>query len=415
MSMLKKTLYQDPQSHNGVLGGLTVFHVPKTELRNFRLIDFGVATYTGGANRQYAYSAGAMSLIDTITVFDGSVELAQVRGVGYLGAKRQQDDSGAQNFSVGSTLYGSQLVYDPAVTISARVNSVNLGQGTSALVQIDLGKILPIFYGLDLDAYGKMSRAVKGGKRKQVRELIKQANVIPARDMDLRIVIQYTSLTASQLFKNGVDTDQVTFQRPILVVDEIVGAPRQTDFQIVYDVYDVENVTLPAVAATVTASTPNLRLQGADGSYLKEVSLINAQYPGSTLNANFKGFSSTAQNEETINLIVNSELLLPVDCDTPARKQMFFNYNSPRAILPILTNLYGHGGTTDLYSGNGTTNLQTMSYISLDVEKKISSLFLQYSRKGFVAGAGIESINLIAMYTIQKVLQHKMGRSVVVG
>jgi len=415
MSMLKKTLYQDPQSHNGVPGGLTVFHVPKTELRNFRLIDFGVATYTGGANRQYAYSAGAMSLIDTITVFDGSVELAQVRGVGYLGAKRQQDDSGAQNFSVGSTLYGSQLVYDPAVTISARVNSVFLGQGTSALVQIDLGKILPIFYGLDLDAYGKMSRAVKGGKRRQVRELIKQANVIPARDMDLRIVIQYTSLTASQLFKNGVDTDVFTFQRPILVVDEIVGAPRQTDFQIVYDVYDVENVTLPAVAATVVASTPNLRLQGADGSYLKEVTLINAQYPGSTLNFNLKGFSSTAQNEETINLIVNSELLLPVDCDTPARKQMFFNFNSPRAILPILTNLYGHGGTAGLYSGNGTTNLQTMSYISLDVEKKISSLFLQYSRKGFVGGAGIESINLIAMYTIQKVLQHKSGRSLVVG
>jgi hypothetical protein len=415
MSMLKKTLYQDPQSHNGVLGGLTVFHVPKAELRNFRLIDFGVATYSSGG-RQYAYNVGAMSIVDTITVFDGSVELAQVRGVGYLGAKRQGDDSGAQNYSVGSALYGSQLVYDPAVTISSRDSaSPALGGAVSNLVQIDLGKILPFFYGLDLDAYGKMSRAVKGGKRRQVRELIKQANVIPARDMDLRIVIQYTSLLPSQLFVNGVDTDVVTFQRPILVVDEIIGAPRQTDFQIVYDVYDIENVTLPAVAATVTAATPNLRLQGADGSYLKEVTLINAQYPGSTLNPNFKGFSSTAQNEETINLIVNSELLLPVDCDSPARKQMFMNYNSPRAICPILTNLYGHGGTAGLYSGQGTVNLQTMSYISLDIERKISSLFLQYSRRGFVAGAGVESINLIALYTIQKVLQHKMGRSVVVG
>jgi hypothetical protein len=285
----------------------------------------------------------------------------------------------------------------------------------SNLVQIDLGKILPFFYGLDLDSYGKMSRAVKGGKRRQVRDIIKQANVIPARDMNLRIEIQYTSLLPSQLFVNGVDTDVVTISRPILVCDEIVGAPRQTDFQIVYDVYDVESVTLPAAIAQQTSSTPNLRLQGADGSYLKEVTLINAQYPGSTLNANFKGFSSTAQIAESINLIVNSELLLPVDCDTPARKQMFLNYNSPRAICPILTNLYGHAGTATLYAGEAATNLKTMSYITLDIERKISSLFLQYSRNGFVGGAGLESINFIALYTVQKVLQHKSGRSTVVG
>lgn len=413
--MMKRTQYVDPKSHNGVLGGITAFDVPKSELRNFRLIDFGVASYSGGADRQYAYNVGAMSLIDTITVFDGSVELAQVRGVAYLGAKRQGDDSGAQNYSVGSTLYGSQLRYDPAVTISADIASPALGQAVSNLVQIDLGKILPFFYGLDLDAYKQMSKAVKSGRRKRVRELIKKANVIPARQMDLRIVIQYTSLTPSQLFVNGVDTDTVSFSRPILVVDEIVGAPRQTDFEIVYDVYDVENVTLPAVVALSTSATPNLRLQGADGSYLKEVALINAQYPGSTVNANFKGFSSTAQKDEALNLIVNSELLLPVDCDSPARKQMFLNYSSPRAMCPILTNLYGHSGTGSLYAGEGATNLKTMSYVSLDIEKKVSSLYLQYSRAGFVAGAGVESINFIALYTIQKVLQHKSGRSLVVG
>lgn len=411
--MLKRTQYQDPQSHNGVLGGRTVIQVPKTELRNFRLIGAGIDSYSSGSDRQYAYNCGVLSLIDQIVVYDGTQEVAKCRGTAWLGARRILGDSGAQNYSVGSDLYGTSLRYNPDVLISADVTSPALGQATSNLCVIDLGRLLPFFYGLDVDAYGQMSKAVKGGKRKRVRELINKANVIQARELDLRIEITYTSMTASQLFVNGVDGDVFTIARPILVCDEIVGAQRQKDFQIVYDTYDIENVTIPAAAATVTVATPNFRLQGADGTFLKEVTLINGQYAGGTLNANFKGFGSTAMNAERINLVVNSKVLLPIDCDSPARKLMYYNYNNPNATCPILSNLYDHGGFAGLYEGEALVNLKHMSYLTLDIESRISNLYLQYSRMGYDAGAQVEEINLIALYTIQNVLTHKGGRTIV--
>lgn len=404
--MIKKTQYLDPKSHNSQPGGQTEFVIPVKAFREARLIDFGVQTYTSANSCGYAYNAGALSLIDTITVYSGSTEVAQCRGVAYLGAETQIMDSGAQNFSVGTSLYGSSLRYVPDVTIDGGLTAPALG--SASFTYLDLKRILPFFLGLDLDGYSAMSKAVKAGKRRRVRELIAQSNVIPGDKLNLRIVIQYTTLPPDQLFVNALSTDTYTLSRPILVVDEILGAAPTDKFQMVYDTFDIENVTIPGAAAGNTTSTPSLRLQGADGYYLKDISLISARYPGNTLNTNFKGFASTAQKDEVMNLLVNSELIVPIDIDTPARKQMYLNYSNPSALCPILSNIFDHGGVPSLYTGTAETQTKQFSYVTLDVERKVFQMALQYSRLAYDTYQA-EPINMVALYRIQNVLSYQNG------
>ena len=107
--MIKQTLYLEANSHSN---NRTEFLIPKFQLNNFRLIDFGVKTYTGGGNRQYPYSTGALCLIDTITVYDGATIICQSRGVNQYAAFREQCDGASSNYSIGSSLYNNSLNYE---------------------------------------------------------------------------------------------------------------------------------------------------------------------------------------------------------------------------------------------------------------------------------------------------------------
>ena len=413
--MLKKTLYTNPVVNNNILGGRVEFDMPRGKIRNPRLISFGVATYTGGVNRQYNYLNGSPSIISRISALRGGLEIASVRGMGWVASSREIADSGTQNFSVGGSLYGSSLQYVPDTQITFPYSSAPLGQAQSNSTYIDLAKFLPFFYGLDLDTYGELAKAVKSGNRKRAKSLIGSANVFPTDLMPIRIVIEYTTLTPNKLFVNALDTDTVSFSTPILVCDEIMGLESKSDFQIVYDNYSIESVTLPGNSTLGTALSTEVRLLGAIGSYVREISLINGAYLSGTLNDFFRAFGSSAQYKESINMIVNSRQFLPLNCDTPAKKQMYLNYSSPNAMCPLLGNVSDHGAfdTAQLYAVE--ESLKQWSFVTFNIDQPLTSLTLQYARTTSGSTIGLQDINMIVMYTVQKILTFKNGSAVVSG
>ena len=414
--MIKQTQYIEATSHSN---NRTEFTVPKYMCNNFRLIDFGVKTYTPATDRQYPYGCGALCLIDTITVYDGSTIISQSRGVNQFSAFREQCDGASANYSIGSSLYNNSLNYEPNQTIQINQTAPTLGAGKENLTYVDLWKIVPFFLGLDLEAYNQMRQAVKKGNKKQIKKLVKSANVIPCDKLNLRIVIEYSQLSADLLFHNGQESDTYDINRPILCVDKISGAPSSNDFQIVYDNYDLEIIKLNGFDANPGEGTElaeqQLRLYACDGKFLKDITLVNSAisaYEGAS------SFFSGSQFKESMNIIVNSEKLIPYDLNTPARKQMYLNYSKSNFMTPILSNVYGHGATEDnkLYGGpNDNASLMTKlnSYLTLTVDQRINQLVLQYQRSTYTNDFQFEPIMMNCFYTTQRTLNYKNGQMVI--
>ena len=412
--MLKQTQYVEASTHSN---SFTEFMLPMVPARNFRLISFGVSSYSGGNDRRYAHSTGSLCLIDTITVYSGSTVVSQTRGSNYLSAFKELCDGGNANYSVGSTLYQNSLNYEPNTTIQVNELSNPLGQAVSNLTQIDLYKLVPFFLGLDLEGYKQMAKAVKKGDKKKVKEMIRSSNVIRCDKLQLRVVIEYTKMSADMLFKNGLTTDTFNINKPVLVMDRIMGDKLDNNFEMVYDNYDLESFSLPLVQPQTDSDT-QARLYGCDGKYLKEVTLItSSNLDNANRNANFKLFGSSAQYKEVVNLLVNSEKLIPTEIDTPARKQLFLNYSKPAFMAPILSNQVSHGGTVNnaLYGANTTNayvNNTQFSYLTLNVNQRINQLSLQYRRRGYNTGntAQVFPIQMLCFYTTQRTLVYKDGQ-----
>jgi len=408
--MLKQTQYVEASTHSNQY---TEFMIPAVPARNFKLISFGISSYSGGTNRRYAYGNGSLSLIENITVYSGTTVVCQTRGVNYLSTFKELSDGGLSNYSVGSTLYQNSLNYEPNTTIQVNQISNPLGQSVSNLTQIDLYKLVPMFLGLDLEGYKTMAKASKKGDKRKMKEMINSSNVIRCDKLQLRMVIEYTKMSPDLVFKNGASTDSYVINRPVMVMDRIMGEELENNFQMVYNNYDLESFFLEGAAANNDVQS-QVRLYGCDGKYLKDVTLITTGMPSANRNTNFKQFGSIAQNKEVINLLVNSEKLIPTEIDSPARKQMYLNYSKPTFMTPILSNLYGHGGSQNnqLYGANTTDayiNNAQFSYLTLDVEQRINQLALQYKRKTFNAGAQIEPINVLCLYTTQRTLVYQNG------
>jgi hypothetical protein len=408
--MLKQTQYVEASTHSNQF---TEFMIPNVPARNFRLISFGISSYQGGNDRRYAESTGSLSLIDNITVYSGSTVVCQTRNANYLSSFKELCDGGNANYSVGSTLYQNSLNYEPNTTIQVNQTSNPLGQALSNLTQIDLYKLVPFFLALDLEGYKTMAKAVKKGDKRKIKDLIRSSNVIRCDKLQLRLVIEYTKMTPDVLFKNGNSADTYIINRPVLVMDRIMGEQLENNFQMVYDNYDSESFRLEGAVANTDVQS-QVRLYGCDGKYLKEVTLINAGNPDPTRNTNFKQFGSIAMNKEVINLLVNSNKLIPTEIDSPARKQMFLNASKPAFMTPILSNLYDHGGiqNNQLYGANTTDafiNTKQFSYLSLNVNERINQLSLQYNRRTYNAGAQIQAMNMLCFYTTQRTLVYKDG------
>jgi hypothetical protein len=409
--MLKQSVYVEPSSHSNQY---TEFIVPAYPARNFRMIAFGINSYTGGNDRHYSHSCGALSLIDTITVYSGSTVVSQTRGANYLSAFKEMSEGGVNNISIGSTVYQNSLNY--ALNATINVNKVSDHFNTAGIINtgmVELYKLCPFFLGLDVEGYSAMAKAVKKNDNRKKKQLIKSSNVIRCDKLNLRIVIQYTSLSPDLLFVNGVATDTYVINRPVLVMDKIMGAELKDNFQIVYDNHDLESFTIKGAVADTDMPMEQIKLYGANDKFVHNVILINS---GETSHNYFKMFRSVAMNKEEINLVVNGELLLNFNMDSPARKQMFLNYSKPQFMCPMLSNLYGHAAAENnqLYGpDNGTTiaseNFSEFSYLSLDIGQKISQLALQYKRRTYRNGTQTNNFNMLCFYTTQRVLSYSNG------
>lgn len=414
--MMKTTVYVEASTHNN---DYTEFMIPRYACQNFRLIDFGIKTYTangGGDPRGYAGNTGALSLIDTITIYSGTQVVCQTRGVGYLSGLKQLSDGANSNFSIGSSLYQNLLSYEANDTIQIKNETATLASNN--LTYIDLYKIVPFFLGLDLEGYKSMHKAVKKGDNKKIKELIRTSNLIRCDKLPLRVVIEYTKTTPDVLFRNGNVADTFVLNRPVLVIDKITGAKLDDKFQVVYDTYNVESVMFDGAAANTDVPMKQVKLYGCDGKYLKEVSFINSGLNDPNYNAVFKMYGSVAMNKEVMNLLVNSNKVVPMEIDSPARKQMYLNYSKPNFMCPILSNVFGHGATqaNQLYGANTSEGYKVSnqySYLTLSVDERINQMALQYQRKAFSGGAQIRQIQMICLYTTQQTLSYQDGNLIV--
>jgi hypothetical protein len=376
--VLKQTQYISASSHSN---DRTEFVIPQNFIgKNFRLIDFGLESYSQ-AGRYYAYSTGSLCVIDRLTLYSGSEIINSCRLTPHLAAKQQLAQMGSTNYSIGSVIYQNSLGYNIGSAtdsrysqdVSPQLSDVN----NSNLTWVDLGKYLPFLLGLDVDGYSKLGQALRKGKRRQAREIISKSNVIRCDLLNLRLEIEYQT-QPQNVFVNGVSTDTFVIRRPTLCIDKLIGLPNLSDnFSVMYDNFDAE-------LAPITSSTDlqQIRLTGCDGRFLKEVTMSNVPLlngGGHFYPETFKQFGSLGQLNERVNMIVNSEKLLPQDCDSTARKQMYLDYNNPKFMCPLFSNLYDHSGRA-LYTADSIRNMGEFSYLSLDVGQRIVNLYLQYQR-----------------------------------
>jgi hypothetical protein len=87
-------------------------------------------------------------------------------------------------------------------------------------------------------------------------------------------------------------------------------------------------------------------------------------------------------------------------------------------MCPLLSNVYGHGGTADdvLYGADTTPAYQNVgkySYLNLNVDKVVESLRLYLDFKGFDAGVTLGALNVNLFYRTKKTLSYNNGQTLI--
>jgi len=414
---MKKTLYVQPSVHND---NYTEYAVPKYALQNFRLLDLGVQNYTangGGSARQYNNLTGSVSLIDTISLYDGTELLNQCRNCDKVMEWSTLSEGAMMTYSKTQSLVQNQLNIDAEESIQIKAQNLNSGLGAKNPTYLDLWRLLPFLMGLDLDKFSELQKSIKNKDRKKVRQILKTSNVIHSDKLNLRLVIEYSTKSPSQLFVNGNDADTYNILKPVLCVDQVFDAMPTNSFQVVYDNWDSETINISPVAAGVDKKEDRL-LYGCIGKYLSDVWIENCA-TSTNLNASFKDNGSYGLLNEMVNLVVNEKQIIPNNnCNTPARKQMFLNYTQPNMMCPLLSNVYGHGATQNgiLYGANTTPAFQGIgkySYLNLNVDKVVESLRLYLDFKAFNAGVTLGAFNVNLFYRTKKTLSFNNGQVLV--
>jgi hypothetical protein len=410
---MKKTLYVQPAVHNN---NYTEFMIPKNQLQNFRLIDLGVENYTvngGGDPRKYNILTGVVSLIDTISLYNDSELVNQCRNCPAVMEFTQLSEGAMMNYSKTQALNQTQLNLDVDAVIEIQAQNLTNNLATKNPSYLDLWRFLPFLMGLDIEKFTELQKSLKNKDRKRVRQILKTSNVIHGDKLNLRLVIQYTSKSPSQLFVNGNDGDTYNILKPVLVCDQISGAMPSNQFQVVYDNWENEMVTITPEANGVDKREDRI-LYGCIGKYVSDVWLLNS--PSVNTNTGLKDAGSYGLLNEMVNLVVNEKQLIPNNqCNSPARKQMYLNYSNQSMMTSLLSNIVAHGGTAnnELYGANTTTAYNfvgTQSYLNLNIDDVISSLRLYLDFKAYNAGVSLGDVNVNLFYKCKQTLTYSNGQ-----
>ena len=421
----KQTIYVEPSTHNN---SRTEFDIPNYQGRNYRLVGMGLTNYVmsgGGLARYFPSACGALVLMDTITLYNGTELLGQLRNVPQWAGYNLLCDNPAYNYSINSIQYQTLISYDPLYKIVMdNVGQYILGNNYNT-AYVDLYRLLPFFLGLDLSSYTEMVKAVKGNDRKKVKQLIKKSSNIRGDVLNLRLVIEYSSNTPNLLFGNGNIADTYTIKKPSLVFDKMLtDLDTSRSFNMVYDSYDMESV-LRIAEAVNTDVNEDYPLYGCSNKFCSEVTIISAPNISDTIAVGFptKSFCSTGLWKENLNIIVNDLPIIPSNIlSTPARKQMFLNYSKPNFTTPILGNIFYHSAdpNNQLFGAETSFAAQCQglySYITLSINQKVSIMRLQRNFKAFDYGvhfpAQLGALNTLIYYTTRRILTYKDGQIMV--
>lgn len=350
-SYRKKTNYKTPSSQNSQI---IAWSVPKERViaKDFKIVNFGLKSYSGGAPAYYPAFCGVTCLIDTITVYDGAQQVAQLRQVPQKVAEIMLSNPADWNYSLYSTQYQTGLAYDlsndvPPSSAPVYFQTIGLGGdilalGTGAAQScIELGSLLPYFYGLDSESYDRYTRARNRRDMRELRRIVRRSTGIPIGHMDLRIEIQLSQLDNTLLFVGGQSGADKQYEIPQLVYDSY-EAPDMPEFAIVYDNYDYEGFST-AAKSVGDRETIDRPLNSSIGNYCKEITMINAPQVQDISNTRTLSYCSVGLKDEMDNLIINDLLVVPKNvCNTPARKQMYLNYTRPLFTTPVGGSVYSH-------------------------------------------------------------------------
>ena len=410
---MKKTLYVQPSVHNNQY---TEFQIPRNQLQNFRLIDLGVQDYVangGGDPRKYNFISGAVSIIDTVSLYNDTELINQCRNCDKVMEFSTLSEGAMMNYSKTQGLIKNQINLDADDVIEIQPDNLTTALGAKNPTYLDLWRLLPFFMGLDIDKFNDLKESIKNKNRKKVKQILKTSNVIYADKLNLRMVIEYSTKSPSNLFENGNDADTYNIIKPVLVCDQVMDVSSNS-FQVVYDNWDNEIITLTQAGAGTDKKEDRI-LYGTIGRYVSDVWILNA--PASSAGT---GSGSYGLYNEMVNLVVNEVQIIPNNqCNTPARKQMFLNYTSPNSMTPLLSNVYGHGGTADnqLYGANTTpayTNVGLMSYLNLSVEKVVESMRLYLDFKAWgTKDVTLGGLNVNLFYRCKRTLSYNNGQTLV--
>jgi len=414
---MKKTLYVQPGVHNNQY---TEFMIPKNTLQNFRLIDLGVQDYVangGGGGRNYNYLSGAVSIIDTISLYNDTELINQCRNCDKVMGFTQLSEGIMTNYSKTSQLNQSQLNIDVDNIIQVDSRNVNPILGAKNPTYLDLWRLLPFLMGLDLDKFNELQTSLKNKNVKKVRSILRTSNVINANKLNLRMVIEYSTKSPSQLFGNANDGDTYNVSKPVLVVDQVM-AESSNSFQVVYDNWDNEIINITPVASGQDKKEDRI-LYGAEGKYISDVWVLNCATVSNLDVSGYLDNGSYALFNEMVNLVVNESMVIPNNqCDTPARKALYLHYTNPLMMCPLLSNLTGHGGTANNQLYGPSTSITSKglgkySYVSFNIDKVVKNMRLYLDFKAIGAGVTLGNVNVNLFYRTKKTLSYNNGQTLI--
>lgn len=433
----KKVEYLEPHVHTNAY---TEFTIPKSlfKTKNYRLVNFGVDKYTrpmGDTNpRYYSFTAGVYSIIDTITLYNGTEEICELRNVGQFMAHKNLCDGSEYAFNISSELVrhnltlqndGSEIKLTPDNDLSVNPKSC----------YVNLSEIIPFLLGLEMDDY---KRVIKSKSRKEKREIFKNAGIIRADLLDLRILISYLQVSPDLLYVAGNSADIVNIGRPFLAVDSYMLTEEDkkvTQMTVVYDNYFSEvinSVREDTVYDQIKNYKNSYVLNSAINSQIRE--LVVAVVPtylndmdGNLIDAYVynKGFCSQALLNESLNFYINEEQLIPTDlCDTPARKAMYQSISRPNMLTPI-----GFQSVANDIFVNDDSPFEslpisvksmggTMSYLTLAINEKVQTCKLEHSYTTYYDSVAdldlcnktlLGDFQIMVFYTGQNALTYSKG------
>ena len=196
-----------------------------------------------GVLRQYNTLTGAVSLMDTISLYNDTELINQCRNCDKVMEFSELSEGAMMSYSKTQNLIQNQMNLDADLFIEVKPSNINPELGVKNPTYIDLWRFLPFLMGLDLDKFSELQKAIKNKDRKKVKQILKTSNVIHANKLNLRLVIEYSTKSPSQLFVGADDSDSYNIIKPVLVCDE-VNEPVSNSFQVVYDNWDNEMVTI---------------------------------------------------------------------------------------------------------------------------------------------------------------------------